>query len=358
MILLDLDIPLKVVARCRVSVASCRVKIMSDVQSRKWLLTINNPAEHHLDHSEIRRILSGIKGLTYWCMCDETGANGTYHTHLFLFKTSAIRFSTIKKWFPSAHIDKAFGSIKDNYEYILKEGKHKNTDKADTNHKDTFECSGEMPFERQGARSDLVELYSMFEAGMTDAEILAENPNYLLRVDKFSSARQTILFSKFRTMERNVEVIYIFGEPGTGKSASIQKVFGYKLGDFYRVTDYNNPFDSYMGEDVIVFEEFRGQLPLDSMLNYLDIHPVELKARYVNKQACYTKVFIISNISLDSQYRYIQKDEPVSWKAFLRRIHKIYHFKPGFTYDVYDSYKDYCQHCFFSYIEADEPIPF
>lgn len=328
---------------------------MSDVQSRKWLLTINNPEEHNLVHSEIRSILLTIKNLSYWCMCDETGSNGTYHTHLFLFKTSAIRFSTIKKLFPAAHIDKAFGSIQDNYDYILKQGKHKNTDKADTNHKDTFECSGEMPYERQGARNDLMELYQMFDSGMTDAEILAENPNYILRVDKFSAARQAILFSKYRNIQRDVEVVYIFGEPGTGKSASIQNVFGYKFNEYYRVTDYKNPFDSYSGEDVIVFEEFRGQIPLSAMLNYLDIYPVELKARYSNKQACYTKIFIISNISLDNQYTWIQREEPVSWRAFIRRIHKIYHFYPGFTYDIFYGYKDYAKNCFYSYIEADEP---
>ena len=39
-------------------------------------------------------------------------------------------------------------------------------------------------------------------------------------------------------------------------------------------------------------------------------------------------------------------------------INKIYHFKPGYKYDIFNSYKDYCASCFFSYVEADEPIPF
>jgi hypothetical protein len=38
----------------------------------------------------------------------------------------------------------------------------------------------------------------------------------------------------------------------------------------------------------------------------------------------YTTVFIISNISLYEQYTNIQKEEPTTWRAFLRRIHGIY----------------------------------
>jgi len=62
------------------------------------------------------------------------------------------------------------------------------------------------------------------------------------------------------------------------------------------------------------------------MLNYLDVYPLWLRARYNNKIACYTKAFIISNIPLSEQYRNIQSENPEIWQAFLRRIHKVYSF--------------------------------
>ena len=54
-------------------------------KSRKWLLTINNPLKHDLTHKDIIDKLSTLKKLNYWCLCDEVGEKGTYHTHVFLY---------------------------------------------------------------------------------------------------------------------------------------------------------------------------------------------------------------------------------------------------------------------------------
>ena len=77
-------------------------------QSRKWALVINNPLEAGLDHSTIKEILQRFSP-AYHCMADETASTGTYHTHLFFYAPSPVRFSTIKNRFPTAHIEKAYG---------------------------------------------------------------------------------------------------------------------------------------------------------------------------------------------------------------------------------------------------------
>ena len=78
--------------------------------------------------------------------------------------------------------------------------------------------------------------------------------------------------------------------------------------------------DGYHGQDVIIFEEFRSSLKIGDMLNYLDGYPLSLPCRFSNKQACYTKVYIISNIPLTAQYNDLQSEQTATWKAFLRRI--------------------------------------
>lgn len=93
--------------------------ISRDIQCRKWLLTINNPDEHNFSEGEIENILNTFK-FRYACLSREIGENGTPHIHLFIYAKSRIRFSTIKKRFPTAHIDKAYGSVVDNIAYITK----------------------------------------------------------------------------------------------------------------------------------------------------------------------------------------------------------------------------------------------
>jgi hypothetical protein len=53
---------------------------------------------------------------------------------------------------------------------------------------------------------------------------------------------------------------------------------------------------------------------------------IALPARYSNKQACYDKVYIISNLDLRYQYRSEQTYQPEVWEAFIRRIDKIIRF--------------------------------
>lgn len=95
----------------------------------------------------------------------------------------------------------------------------------------------------------------------------------------------------------------------------------------YRVTDYNHPFDRYAQEPVLCLDEFRSSLLIGDMLDYLDGYPLALPARYANRQACYEKVYIISNIDLREQYPNVQTNEPATWKAFLRRIHHVIEYR-------------------------------
>lgn len=63
-----------------------------------------------------------------------------------------------------------------------------------------------------------------------------------------------------------------------------------------------------------------------SMLNYLDIYPLQLPARYHDRVVCYTTIYITSNIPLEKQYVDIQRYQPETWRAFLRRIHNVIEF--------------------------------
>lgn len=297
---------------------------MGESRSRKWQLTINNPAENGFDHSTIKEKLSNLKSVVYWCLCDEIGEQGTPHTHIYLAASNAIRFSTLKNLFPAAHMEVARGTSQENRDYVRKEGKYKDSEKAATNLIDTFEEEGELPQEHQGERSDMSALYDLVKEGLSDYEIIEQNPRFLLRLDSIESARQMLRYEKFKNDFRNLRVSYIYGSTGVGKTRSVMDEYGYS--NVYRVTDYDHPFDGYKGQDVIIFEEFRSSLKIQDMLNFLDGYPVELPCRYTNKIACFTKVYIITNIPLKEQYANVQRESPETWKAFLRRIHGIYEY--------------------------------
>ena len=295
---------------------------MSDTQCRKWLITINNPKEKGYDHEKIKSILRSFKKVLYWCMSDEIGIEErTYHTHIFLVSANGIRFTTMKNRFDGAHLDACNGSCVNNRDYVFKNGKWSNTQKEDTRVDGTQEEWGEIPLERQGHRNDLDDLYDMIKDGLSNYEIIESSPQYMLNLDKIERCRQVVQDEKYKSTWRELQTMYVYGQTGSGKTRSIMELYGYE--HVFRVTDYDHPFDGYKGQDVIVFEEFRSSMRIGDMLNYLDGYPVELRCRYANKVACYTKVYLVSNIPLTDQYRDIQDAQLETWNAFLRRIHSV-----------------------------------
>lgn len=307
---------------------------MADTQSRKFQLTINNPLDKQLDHDAIQAKLSQLKSAVYWCMADEVGLETqTPHTHIYIQLRSPARFSRIKKLFPDAHIEQARGSAAENMTYVQKAGKWADDPKADTSVPGTFEEWGELPDEPgQGFRSDIAELYNMIVDGMSNSEIMAINPELAVHISRMDKIRQDILEDRYRTTWRDLTVTYIFGPTETGKTRGVMEEHGY--GNVYRVTDYKHPFDRYASEPVLCFDEFRSSLMVGDMLNYLDGYPISLPARYANRVACFEHVYIISNIDLKRQYPLVQTEESATWKAFLRRIHKVIEYrKDGSTID-------------------------
>ncbi len=309
---------------------------MMNRRSRKYQLTFNNPAEHGCTHEVIKESLKKWDNILYCCMCDEIGEQGTLHTHLYFIAKNPLYFNSVKKTFPTAHIEEAVGSSEENRAYIRKEGKWEETEKECTNLKETFEEFGSMPVAGQGRRNDLANLYQMLKDGYSNVEILEVNPDNILNLQQIDKARLEILYDKYRNERRvNLSCIYVYGSSGVGKSRNILDEHGDS--NVYRVTDYKHPFDSYTGENVLVLEEFRSDLTIGSMLNYLDIYPLQLPARYNNRQACYNYVYIVSNWDLKEQYINVQQEHPKTFQAFLRRIHKVRVYTDFGVYEEYDT---------------------
>lgn len=294
--------------------------------SRKWQLTFNNPSEHGWTHEKIREVLRTFPTMCYWCMADEIGANEqTPHTHLYInLAPSNCRFSTLKAKFPTAHIEKVKGTSQENRDYIRKEGKWKDTEKGTTSIPGTFEEFGECPVEQQGKSREADIILELLKDGASNLEVIEACPSAMKIIDKVERTRSILRDVQYASQWRSLEVVYIFGKTGSGKTRSVMDKYGYS--NCYRVTDYKHPFDTYDGQDVLIFEEFRSGLKHGDMLNYLDGYPLLLPCRYFNRQACFTKVFIITNIPPDEQYPHIDNESKC---AFFRRIHKVVEHTPN-----------------------------
>lgn len=324
---------------------------LASVQSRKWQITINNPTEHCFTHDDIISIMSTVHGKSlYWCMCDEIGDEcETLHTHIFLYRKSPFTAATIQNLFPNMHRERVRGTPAENRAYVLKDGEKFNKDASGhyhyidsggkahdgTNFSDTFYEFGDCPEEHQGVSSTDEIVVDLIREGASNETIIDSVPSVYKNLEKVERVRSLFRDAKFRDSWRDLQVTYMFGRTGAGKTRSVMEQYHYQC---YRVTDYKHPFDSYDGQDVIIFEEFRSGLKHGDMLSYLDGYPIQLPCRYFNRWACYTKVYILSNLPPTEQYTGVDAE---SRNAFFRRIHKVIEFHDaGFTQE-YNGVQDY-----------------
>lgn len=196
-----------------------------------------------------------------------------------------------------------------------------------------------------------IDFLTGFEKQLSISETLHQRIEKIIKIKGMSmedfytctNLNRTIMYdirkNKTRPQLRIVITICIGLELETAQSLELIRLAGYALSktrsiyqkhdakEICRITNYRAGkginFDGYCGQDVLVFEEFNSQIPIEEMLNYLDIYPLNLPARYNDRTACYTKVYITSNITLSEQYKDVQIYHPETWNAFLRRIHKV-----------------------------------
>jgi hypothetical protein len=292
---------------------------MRNTQSRKYIITINNFLQHGYTRETIRELLTALKSLLYFCAAEEMGLEtGTHHIHIYAVFSSGIRFSTMKRVFSlGGDIQTARGSSVENMEYISKTGKWEHDKKCDTKIPGTFEEWGEMPAENPAGWSVETEIIERIQNGANNAEILLEFPHFFRALRDVEYVRQTLKNEEYREKWRDLDVTYIWGATGTGKTRSVMEGCGYS--NVYAVNSYKHPFDGYAGESVMLFDEFNSSFRIQDMNNYLDGYPLTLPARYSNKQACYEQVFIISNLDLREQYTHEKRNQPKVWAAFPAR---------------------------------------
>lgn len=335
-----------------------------DTQNRKWTLCFHNIEKTGYDIPKIAQVLHTIPSLIYYCMGKEIGVETKkLHIHCFFYARNPVKFSTLRNSkFPDADLDieESKGSAQENRDYCFKEGKWLGDPKEDQKLDDPNARVewGELPMSHQGKRSDLAILVDLIREGLSDAEILAVNPNYMNMLSHIAQTRLAIRSNEVKDQWRDIDITYCFGATATGKTRFYMESEGYS--NCYRITNYKTQslWDGYNMQDTVIWDEFRSQIPISSMLVYLEGYPnFSLSARYADKVAMYHKCILISNIPLEDQYPDVQRESPETWQAFLRRINRVVHYKSKDEIITYDSVEAYLhRHEHFTPAEGDTPF--
>ena len=247
----------------------------------------------------------------------EQGENGTKHIQAFIIYKNGKRLVNVKQDFPTAHIQKAHSPTNTACrDYCMKK---------DTRISDPVEI-GE--FSEMRTRNDIKEFHEMLDLGASNKQLkelfLPLYSSY--GADKIERFRQDTLKDKYSTEFRNVRVTFIYGAERLGKTTYVYD--NHNIKDICRVTNYKvGAFENYSSHDVLLLDEFTGEhMQLNFLNNTLDKYPLELPARFTNRTACFTHVYIVSNLPLLELYKNEQMNSRPVYNAFISRIGEIIQF--------------------------------
>lgn len=273
----------------------------------RWVFTLNNPGDFRPDFN--------VPSVHYAIYQLERGENGTPHLQGYIRFANRKRFTTVMRFLdnPRYHIEPARGSEQQCHDYCSK---------ADTRIEAPHEFKAENFQEdqgKQGRRSDLQAVADELKANKPLKDIFADHPTTCIKFHA-GVVKTAAMIKPLPPIARDKEVLVFWGETNTGKTHWAMTLFP----GLYSVAPGRGPWDTYEGEETVLFDEFDWtQWPITDMNRFLDKWRCQLNCRYANKYLDATRVVICANSSPAVWY------QGQGWNfvaALRRRLTTCYHF--------------------------------
>jgi len=172
-----------------------------------------------------------------------------------------------------------------------------------------YEEFGELP--RQGGRTDWCVALQQIKSGTPVEEVVENQPQLLPCIRALETFKNKCL----KPLNREVEVIVLWGDAGSGKSRWAHD----NHPDLYSKSP-NKWWDGYTGQSTVLLDDFYGYIPYTELLNVLDRYAYHAEVKCGHVWAQWTKVIITSNRPPDQWYSVGMTP------ALKRRINKIFFY--------------------------------
>ena len=261
-------------------------------RSRSWCFTINNYTPEQYESFISTPSQYAIAGC-------ETGESGTPHIQGYIYFHNAKSFSSLKKEYPTAHIELAKGTPDQASIYCKKGGVYKEF--------------GSLP--AQGKRSDLENIRSLIKEGKGMKDIV----NIATSYQSVKMAEQILKYNEpVRNFKPNVQ--WFYGATDTGKSRSAYEELGE---DCYTCLSTGRWFDGYDAHPHVLIDDMRKDfLKFHELLRLLDRYAMRIETKGGTRQFLAQRIIITSPFSPYELY-----DGREDIQQLIRRIDLIKEFK-------------------------------
>lgn len=273
--------------------------------SRGWCFTINNYSEEEKD-----KVMAAIRGAKYGIAEEEIGKEGTPHIQGYIYYPTDKSFNQVKREIGErAHIEKAKGSPKHNYDYCSKD----NT------------VFIEKPLGKSGGKIPMLEMINDMKQ-MSPEEFSEKYPQFwLMHREKVMAMIIDNAMKKVKDFGGNLQAknIWIWGAPGLGKSrwAALQGTYE----EIFK-KNFNKWWDGYLliSTKVVILEDYpskpAGNALVQHMKVWADRYPFqgECKGSHLMVEPRRFFLIVTSNYPIHECF---ENEEDI--RAIKRRFHEV-----------------------------------
>lgn len=279
------------------------------MEGKRWCFTINNPT----DDDKFWEGNESLSQLTqYLILQEERGENGTLHWQGFIYLKQKKKLQWMKNHINArAHWEIARGTNEQARDYCRKDDTYTGGLRVEQGQLPQRPEPKKRNEQLQDAAEELDVVKDVYKRPREISSMTLMAPGFITAYKELT----TDILGPYR---ENITVITMIGPPGSGKSYAIQQCCP-KHGRCIvgnNGTWFQNPL-----EEVMVFEEFCGQIQLQKMLTLLDPYPLALEVKGGMRPALYRTVIITSNSRPEEWYQVngtVRRDDAI--RALFDRI--------------------------------------
>lgn len=173
-----------------------------------------------------------------------------------------------------------------------------------------------------GRRTDIERGVDLVQNGGI-RELVEAEPTLFVRYHRGWYAYQTELLRARVTPWRSLQVRLLWGEPGVGKTRTIYERHPTGMYRMCIPSSGAEWWQDYCGQEIILFDDFYGQIPCNWLLQLLDGYPLLLPVKLGHVYALWTTVYFTSNVHWTEWYPKHFEKIPKHRAALERRFSQV-----------------------------------
>ena len=244
------------------------------------------------------------------------------HYHIYLnFGKSGVDSKLVADWFglQESQVNRIEGRATDMLQYLT----HSNDSQKHKYQYSPSEVVANFDFEGEIEKSKIIGDFNKYSYAQQ-----------LAYIDTLPVSEKTTAFNKLSALwklhcqvltlnsDRTIDVMFIYGKPGMGKTYHAKEFAKSKGYDFCVSSSSNDPWQDYLGQKCMILDDMRDKdFDFSDLLKVIDNNTgSSVKARYGNKMFNGELIIITTSVPLSFWYRHLRFNGSEDLRQLYRRI--------------------------------------